>query len=511
MGNTIKQGQSVLWVQEDGSGTAFKPFAVGEDGASMTGKTIPVIGVTPVYGRDRYNNPIVIDITETAPGDLPSATITIYEKKTLTFLENMVTKRCPLNMQLRVVECGTIDDPFIWDKMTHWGRGVLTTYNPGDGPAIEYDNTIMQAAGTVSFRHALLLSQTELSKLTTVEVNDILCIDGIPDEDCNECGTGYPGADQLLYAGCEAASGVTAKVLVSVNGGGSWAATSADPLIADEHIDFIQVKPHGRTGARVIVGTTVSAVAGKAHFAYADIVYGDEATTVWAVVEIDATITTEVMEAMEWVLHDRLMLGAEGDIYVSSNQGNTADDAAIYTGAVVINGFVISPDNNTVIAYGESNLLLREQNQNDIFAARVGPSGGSSITALAIAGDGSWYAGVDGKLWKSVNAGLNAGGWDLKYDWGGTLIIREIQVVGGVKAGGGDAEILRIILDDPTPGTSEVWQTLDGAATLEQIPELANDGYNGAYFSETDDNHAVIVGDDDGTTGIFHLLAPVSA
>jgi hypothetical protein len=55
MGNTIKQGQSVLWVQENGSGSAFKPFAVGEDGASMTGKTIPVVGTTPIYGRDRYN------------------------------------------------------------------------------------------------------------------------------------------------------------------------------------------------------------------------------------------------------------------------------------------------------------------------------------------------------------------------------------------------------------------------------------------------------------------------
>jgi hypothetical protein len=63
----------------------------------------------------------------------------------------------------------------------------------------------------------------------------------------------------------------------------------------------------------------------------------------------------------------------------------------------------------------------------------------------------------------------------------------------------------------PVAGTSEFWQTLDGGTTLDQIPELPNDGYNGAYFSETDDNHAVIVGDDDGATGIFHLLTPVSA
>ncbi len=508
MGKTIKQGQAVLWVQENGPSTSFKPFAVGEDGASMTGKTIPVVGVTPVYGRDRFNNPIVVDITETAPGDLPSATITIYEKKTLTFLENMVQKRCPINMQLRLVECGTLDDPFIWDKMTHWGEGVLTTYNPGDGPAIEYDNTIMQAAGTVSFRHALFLSQVQLSKLTTAETADLLAIDGIPDEDCNRCGTGYPGADQVLVIGSAAITVTIANLLVSSNGGGAWAAVSAQPFIADEHIDFVAIRPFGRSGARIIASTTVAG-AGKAQYAYADIVWGDETTTVWTGQVIDGSIAADTVEAMGWLIHDRLYFASDGDIYVSVNQGNTTPDAAIYTGATALVGFAISPDNSTVFAFGASNVLLRELNQNGVFSARVGPTGGTAFEAVAMAGDGRLYAGVDGQLWVSTDQGGSAGNWSLLYDFGGTLTVSKIQVVGGQRAGGGDSQILRIVVDDPTPGTSEVWQSFDGGVSLEQVPELANDGYNDAYFSETEDNKVIIVGDDDATTGIIHQLEPV--
>ena len=509
MGKTIKMGQSVLWVQENGPSTSFAPFAVGEDGASMTGKTIPVVGVTPVYGRDRFNNPIVVDITETALGDQPSATITIYEKKTLTFLENMVQKRCPINMQLRVVECGVLDDPFIWDKMTHWGEGVLTTYNPGDGPAIEFDNTIMQAAGTVSFRHALFLSQVQLSKLTVAEVNDLLSIDGIPDEDCNRCGTGYPGADQVLVYGAEMTGAATAKVGISVNGGGAWADSSADPLLADETLDFIQIRPFGRSGARIVVSTVVTDGASKAKIAYADIVWGAETTTVWTDAVIDATATGDTIEALAWLIHDRMYLASDGDIYISVNQGNTIPDAAIYTGAVAVGGFTISPDGSIVFAYGASNMLLRELNQNGVFAARVGPTGGTIIEAVTMAGDGRLYAGVDGQMWVSTDQGGSAGNWSLLYDWGGTLTVQNIQVVGGQRAGGGDSQVLRVVLDDPTPGTSEAWQSFDGGTSWEQVPELANDGYNDAYFSEIDDNKIVIVGDDDGSTGIIHLLEPV--
>lgn len=508
MGKTIKMGQSVLWVQEDGPGTSFKPFAVGEDGASMTGKTIPVVGVTPVYGRDRFNNPIVVDITETAPGDLPSATITIYEKKTLTFLENMVQKRCPINMQLRNVECGTLDDPFIWDKMTHWGVGVLTTYNPGDGPAIEFDNTIMQAAGTVSFRHALFLSQVQLSKLTTAETADLHAIDGIPDEDCNRCGTGYPGADQVMVIGAAAITVTIANILITSNGGGVWTVVSALPFIADEHVDFVQIRPFGRGGARIIASTTVAG-AGKAQYAFADIVWGDETTTVWTLAVIDGTTAADTVEAMAWLIHDRLYFASSGDIYVSVNQGNTTPDAAIFVGTPAINGFAISPDGSAVFAFGASNQLLRELNQNGVFSARVGPTGGTAIEALTMAGDGRLYAGVDGQLWVSTDQGGSAGNWSLLYDFGGTFTVTGIQVVGGARAGGGDSQILRIVVDDPTPGTSQVWQSFDGGVSLEQVTELANDGYNGIYTSETVDNHMVIVGDQDGSTGIIHLLEPV--
>lgn len=508
MGKTIKQGQSVLWVQEGGPGTTLKPFAVGEDGASMTGKTIPVKGVTPVYGRDRFNNPVVVDLTETAPGDLPSATVTIYEKKTLTFLENMVQKQCPINMQLRAVECGVLDDPFIWDKMQHWGQGILTTYNPGDGPAIEYDNTIMQAAGTLSFRHVLLLAQLELSSLVNAEVEDALSIAGIPDEDCNRCGFGYPGADQVLYVGA-AGGAAGGNVLYSGNGGGAWAATTAPPFVTvAEQPAFIAVRPFGRDGARVICGNDVTDAASKAKYAYADVTWGDLDVAAWTGGVIDGTSTADFLEAMAWLLHDRLLFASSGDIYVSVNQGNTTPDAAIFVGANAIAGFTISPDNRDIWAFGATNTILREVDQDGVFAARVGPAGGAAFTALVVAGDGTIYAGNGTSVFKSTDNAGSAGNWTELYDFGGTMVVVELQVVGGIRAGGGDSQILRAVVDDPTPGTSSIWLSFDGGQNWEDVTQILNDGYNAAYFSQIDDNKVIIVGDNDGSFAAIHQLEP---
>ncbi len=509
MGKTIKQGQSVLWVQENGPGTTLKPFAVGEDGASMTGKTIPVKGVTPVYGRDRFNNPVVVDITETAPGDLPSATVTIYEKKSMTFLENMVQKQCPINMQLRAVECGVLDDPFIWDKMQHWGQGVLTTYNPGDGPAIEYDNTIMQAAGTLSFRHVLLLTQLELSSLVNAEVENAISIGGIPDEDCNRCGYGYPGADQVLYVGC--AGGVAGgNVLYSRNGGGAWLTTTLEPFAtAAEQPAFIAVRPFGRDGARVIAGNDVTDAGSKAKYAYADVTWGNLDIATWTGQTIEGTATGDTIEAMAWLLHDSLLFASSGDIYRSENQGNTTPDAAIFVGANAIAKFVLSPDKRDIWAIGASNQILREVDQDGVFAARVGPTGGAAFTALVVAGDGTLYAGNGTSVFKSTDSAGSIGNWTELYDFGGILAVVELQVVGGVRAGGGDSQIVRAVVDDPTPGTSQVWLSFDGGQNWEQVTEIVNDGYNAAYFSEIDNNKAIIVGDNDGSFAAIHQLEPL--
>jgi hypothetical protein len=149
---------------------------------------------------------------------------------------------------------------------------------------------------------------------------------------------------------------------------------------------------------------------------------------------------------------------------------------------------------------GASNSILLEQNQNGVFAVRVGPSGGGAFTAVAQAADGRLYAGNGTSLYVSVNHAKNAGGWHLLKNFGTDRAVRKIQVIGH------DSNYLRVVVDH-TGGVSEVWESIDGGFSFTQVPELTNAGYNDAYFSWVDRNLAVIVGDASAGAGVIQLLS----
>lgn len=492
----LTQDQVVMWFQPNGPGTEWEPLGVGENAGGMTGKSIPAIGITPVFGRDRFKKPIVISLNKEAPGGIPTLTIQIFQRMTVDFLLKAVQRGCPLNIQLRGVACPPLDNPLLFDALWHWGRGYVTTYTPGDGPSLEFNGTNMTAEGELTFPYMIQLEPAVLQQLTVTGTDqNLLAIAGIPDETCDECNNGYVGADKILYIGAEADTGVTAKLLYSVDGGGTTAATSADPFAADEHIGFVAVRPLTKNTFRVVVATPTTDAGAKAKFAWDDIVYGAEGTTVWNTVTIAAGVNGDTIQALAWLFPSRGYIATAGDIYVSTDYFETDPGAAIYTGATAINGFAKSPDGKTVWAFGATNLLLRETNQNGIFSARTGPSGGGAFTALAVANDGTIYAGNGQSIFKSINEGENVGGWTELKDFGASHVVKKIQVVGGSKALGGDSQIIRVEVDDTTPGTGEFWKSVNGGASWIQENELTNTGYNDAYFSEVDDNLAILVGD----------------
>jgi hypothetical protein len=508
MTETIKQSEAVVWVQENGDGTAFRPFAVGEDGMAMTGKSIPVVGLTPVYGRDRSGNPVVIDISRTAPGDLPTATINIFEKASLTVLERMVKKKCPINFQLRLVECGVLDNPFIWDKVLHWAKGELTTYNPGDGPSLEYDGTLMQSAGSISFRHVVFVVRTSLSSLTvSTEQADLLSVAGISDEDCNECGYGYPGADQILLIACAADGAASPNVYVSEDGGSTWTVTDNVPFAVSEDADFAQMRPVGESTVRYIVGTPTTDAAAEAKISWVEASYGSLATTgAWNDTLLTSGSVGDVVTAMLWALHDRLYIATDAfEIYIDEQQGEDGTMPPSYSGSVAVRAFALSPDEKVVWAVGDTNFIARERNQSGTFEVRTGPTGGVNFSAVAVAGDGTLWAGNVQSVYKSIDNAGNAGNWSLLKDFGSGFVVKKIHFVGGDIAGGGDTNIVRVTVSSATVG--QIWETIDGGNSWRQITSLSNDGYNDSYHSRVDDNLMTIVGNADITPlGTAHRL-----
>jgi len=503
----VKQSEAVAWVQSSGSGTAFLPFAVGEDGMSLTGKSIPVVNLAPVYARDRNGKPVVIAINETAPGDLPTLTVTIFEKASQTILEEMWQRKCPINLQLRLVECGVLDNPFVWDKLHHWSRGQLTTYSPGDGPSLEFDGTQMQASGSLMFRGVVLVLRTGLSSLTvSTEVNDGLSIDAIPDEDCNECGTGYPGADQIMVVGVAPTGSAAPKAYISGDGGATFTSFSTDPMAIDEDVAFAQLRLLGDNVVRVILGTGITDAAAFAKYEYADVTFGDLVTvSSWTSKTLTGgTAVGDILTAMLWAKHDRLYLATDAfEIFVEDQQGEDGTMAPVFTGSVQVNAFAASPDGRTIWAAGGTNFIARERNATGTFEIRNGPSGGADFTAISEAVDGTLAAGNDQYLYLSPDFAGEAGNWDQVKDFGTGFTV----VKNGIRFINGDSQIIRVSVTSASLG--QVHESIDGGNSWRKIVERTNAGYAEAYWSEIDANRAWVVGAADaGPNTVLHLLSP---
>jgi len=512
MPKIVGQTEVTVWLQPNGPGTAYDVYGIQKKAASMTGKALPGPGITPTYGRDRFGNPVSIRESKEPPGDLPGASISLYETAQVSVLKKLKDKGCKVNVQERIRQCGTLDHPNLWEKIRHWGDGTITNIAPGDAPSLTFDDTPVSEEATVTFAHVIEVVKLRLSAQSSGVNADLLSIAGMTDEDCNECGSGYPGADQILFVGADAHSYLlTANVLYTTNGGGTWALTTADPFAAGEAVNFIAVDFIDDDSLRLIVGTSTTDAAAKAKIAYADVDLGAVGTTVWTSTLITGTVVGDVVTAMGWLFFDRLYVASAGDIYLSTDQGETLANTAIYTGATQINGFTLAPNEDEVYAFGAANLILREVNKAGSFSALNGPAGGGAFTALVMSGGNELlYAGNGQSLYVSSDKANNAGNWTQLKDFGANKVVRKIQCLGSARAGGGSSELLRVEVDDTTGAAGGLWFSIDGGANFSEVPSLTNTGYNDAYYSEIDDNLMILVGDIVGTAGVIHKAAPVN-
>lgn len=509
MGKVIKQNQVAIRYQPDGPSTEWSIFRLGE--SSATGKSNPGPGKTPVYVTDRFGRPVVGFSSTDPPGGIPSMTVTFWEKPEVSFLEKQRALGCDMYLQIAQTECGALDNPNMWTSIDHFGKGLIGDLSPGDGPSVPYSGSEVSTAATINFDYMFRVTRVSLSQLTTTEAQDLLALAVLGDPLCNDCGNGYPGADKIAYIACEALGGATANILYTVNGGGSWTTTSADPFAIAENASTLAWDWIDSNKFRLLVGCGTTDAGAKAKIAKADVTLGAEGTTAWtSVVSASASgATGEFVTALAWLFHDRVYIATDaGEIYVSEDQGDSWDAAAYYTGSAAIYKFAKSPDGSHVWAVGASNAILREVNQANGFAARVGPSGGGEFRSIAVANDGTLYAGNGTSIFKSVNEAENTGGWTSLKNFGANHRVIAIGFRGGEASRGGDSQCVWAVVDDTTPGAGELWESLDGGASWRQISELANLGYNDAFFSQVDNNKVLIVGDTDaGSVGAIHLAS----
>jgi hypothetical protein len=498
----VRQTSSGIWVQPNGPFTNAVPF---ERGYAGTGDiSLPVAGDrTPFFATDAFGNAVPLGAERSAPGALANTTIENYLGFYRDFMEKMADQNLSRNIQIRFHNCISLDNPAGWTKVLHLGdveSGDITLSAP---VSRDYADARIGKSAPVNAIYWVMMVRQALSRLATTEANDLTNVIFLDDLESG-CGNGYLGPDKIGFITAAAGSGATANVLYTIDGGGTWAVTSADPFAADEDVDFPQVFFMTKSTFRLMVGCTTTAAGAPAKIAYADVTLGAEGTTTWTNVSVGST-NGEVVQALHFHSFARIYAAVSGDIYLSEDQGLTW--TRLYSGSTAISKIISAPNGN-VYAVGATGTILVEKGETGTFSALVAP-GSSAITSIAAANDGTLWIGYATTLAYSRNSLPGAvGSWTTAKTFPANHAVVEISLKGGEKALGGDSQLIQLVVNDSVTPNGEVWMSLDGGGFFEQIETLANSGYSKAYFSKRDQNLAVIVGPANAATGLIHLLSP---
>jgi len=475
--------------------------------AGMAELPIPFADVAPVWGPGEYGEAVMLTTNDSAPSDMPSTTLTLYDKGSMDYMYEQALKAAVFPIQRQFNPRGTSRANLtIWKAIDHLGRCRVPSKTLGAGPGLPFSGEALTSPATVKGEYVLRLIWGVLASLTSGEAQNLLDIESL-----SELSTvpGYPGPDRIMYAIAAAAGGATANVIVSTNGGGAWATLGTDPLAADENPKHIAIRFINSTQFRVIILRGTTDAGNPPEIVYNDFTLGAESTiSAWTSVNINAT-NNQAGEAMKWLFPERLYAAAAGDIYVSTNFG-VSFSAVLYTGATVINGFVKAAD-NSVYAFGASNLLLRETGKSGSFAAVTGPTGSNASTAMAICGveeDMTLILGNGNSIFSCKKPSPTAvADWTSLKNFGSNKAVMAILPARNLQARLGDPDCFYVLVDDTAGSTAALWFTRDGGQTWRQATSLTNTGYNAARLSRFDPNKIWVVGDG----GVAQLYQPEAA
>ena len=444
---------------------------------------------------------------EEPPGDSPTIPLTFFQDSDIKLIEKFANQGRTFPLQVRLYDCASIDNPTAWDRIWQLPQIKVGQRTLGEGPTVRAGGAFVESGLEGAALALIDVRQLSLSALTNVETEDMLAIDGIRDL-ATSCGAGYPGPDKVLVMSAQAASGAKANIYFSTDGGSTTTVFTNDPGANDEHLGAIVIRPMG-SGFRIVVARTVTDAAAPAEVWYGTSAAFD-ATTIAAMTFTSVNVGSMNGEFIEqgslfWPEHNRLYAGNDvGDIYLSTNQGESF--TKIYDGVTAndVNTFARDADGGTWAGCLGGVLLYESPSNRSAFAVKTSPNT-DEIYSLAVANDGTIFAGQGTSIFRNNNNATTAGGWSNLKNFGSGFKVVSIWFEGENKLKNGDGQIIRCVVDDTAPNDGSVWQSVDWGQSWTQVTSLANDGYNAAYHSKYG-NHAVIVGDDN-PLAITHLLS----
>jgi len=501
-----KSNRFAIYVPTAGGGSAmeiFRPGGMGDTTESRSG------GRSVVFINGVQGDFVPYDVEDTPPGDLPNTDITFFISKVRNFFELSVESQQPFHMQKRYSPCASIDNPSAWrqdGRIWHYPEGKAETRTVPVGPELRASGVLAEFGVHCSWMTILDYIVLALGAVDIGEANHVLCIAGIPDSQVG-CGSGYPGPDKLLVAGMGAQASTAPNVRFSLTGGATWTVMTNSPFAATtpaEVISTIDVRAVGN-GFEIIVGRGTTDAAAAAEIGKA-VVSAWDATTIaaatWTNYDVGST-NAEYVTAQLWPTLNELYVGLDsGDIHLSEDRGETFSEVGALGNDVA--QFAQDADGG-IWAVGAGGEISYKGKNDSGFSSKTPPAGIAACHSINIDNNGVLILGADTKLFKSTNKATTAGAWETLKDFGASKRVTNIKFEGGHKMKNGDAELMRIFVDDTTPGAGATYDSVDGGNSFDANISPDNDGYNDVY-QKSIGNGYVIAGDIETTNGVVHLM-----
>lgn len=486
MSHTFVAGEASLWVQRNGPNTEPQYLGCHETGDI----TIPYGDVTLFYCPDPAGTGkfIVRGSVQNAPGNITTTVISDYTDE----LDELERAQFPMTLFVHKVKRGRRDSFVNRDRsvvlvnarITQRTITGLSSRSPDNNNRSEnsYDITaeaVIEDALFTTLRHTL----TEANAINGIRFSNV-AQPRTSDSVARESG-------EEGWAVCDAGSGVTANVLHTTNGA-SWAATSADPFGADEHIFGITTFDVSRDVTRVLVGRGVTDASNPPEIAFSD----DEGAT-WTLVNLGATNADFVAGRHGIFSADPsniFVVTDLGIIYKSADGGVswTAKEAGVITSGAAWLAIHFA-DSQVGWVGGETNFIARTIDGGESWSAVTGPSGKSSDNIISIVSfdrNRAWVGYADGELFYTLNGGVT---WSQRSFTGtGT---------GSVKALAFLNDLYGFLLHDNGTPLGSVHKTIDGGYTWEKITIPTNSGLNDIFIA--DNYKFFIAGEANASTGFI--------
>jgi photosystem II stability/assembly factor-like uncharacterized protein len=402
--------QGMVWVQPDGPNTTVYPLACHNLDA-IDGS---LGGVTTRYCRTATGGWSSVARSQGSPGDV-TGTIEAWLGKTQSWLQLIAERRCPFAVYIHHTDCER-DDIFLnYDHGELLQDTIITSRSKGalvKTTAVgEEDSSPSTMSFDVNASHPINEYWPLVEFYRSIAEDEALRDIAF----CNEprCIGACGAAEEICTDGvivADAATGLTAEIWFTVDGGATWTPSATDPFIADMDVNSVVCFQIGRGVMRTLVqrGTTSGAN-------LTEISYSDDSGGTWTNVDVTGTtagsfgVHSGGLFALD---HRHIWCGNDqGEICFSDDAGATwTDQGAPGTDDIY---YIHFADSSYGFAVGDAQASLYTNDGGDHWTATATAAGDLAtdvLTCVATLDSMRAWVGVstaagEGELWYTNDAG----------------------------------------------------------------------------------------------------------